>query len=366
MTSPIFAIVLALAATQGPPPQIQLRFDYSGAEAMLEILERDSLNDAAVDSLLAIRPVRDMVRNTIAFSPAMTVEHFRSHIKSFVRTKTTTPVEDRSWQLRHVWNNRGQLRALLEQLKANEDKVVRETVANLGMYAPRTGPLEIVVYFIAGGNSGGGPIGTTGLYANLVQANGDFHGVISNLAHESYHVMQNEAWRRHPRMRLFVDARDSLPVGERLLAATLAEGTANFGEDPTRSTASGPAMQSSRERYMRNATPERVRENFALFDALLFEESSFAIEVVQAEIARTRGNLQAAIEHYRKGVALEDALTYDEPPTWHLPVRQQLGAALLAAGDAAGAEAAFKQDLERHPQNHWALAGLAGVRGKAR
>ena len=91
-----------------------------------------------------------------------------------------------------------------------------------------------------------------------------------------------------------------------------------------------------------------------------------AMEVVQAEIARTRGNLQAAIEHYRKGVALEDALTYDEPPTWHLPVRQQLGATLLTAGDATGAEAAFKQDLERHPQNHWALAGLAGVRGKAR
>ena len=40
--------------------------------------------------------------------------------------------------------------------------------------------------------------------------------------------------------------------------------------------------------------------------------------------------------------------------------RQQLGAVLLRAGRAAEAERVFRQDLERHPENGWSLAGLAG------
>ena len=82
-------------------------------------------------------------------------------------------------------------------------------------------------------------------------------------------------------------------------------------------------------------------------------------DAVQGEIAAARGQHRVAIAHLRRGVAREDSLTYDEPPPWHIPVRQQLGAVLLAAGRAAEAEAAFRRDLERHPENGWSLHGLA-------
>ncbi len=81
--------------------------------------------------------------------------------------------------------------------------------------------------------------------------------------------------------------------------------------------------------------------------------------VAESEIAAASGNVAGALDLLQRAVAREDALTYDEPPPWHLPVRQQWGALLLRVGRAREAERAFRQDLERHPENGWSLAGLA-------
>ena len=39
-------------------------------------------------------------------------------------------------------------------------------------------------------------------------------------------------------------------------------------------------------------------------------------------------------------------------------MRQNLGAALLAAGRAAEAEAVYREDLRQYPNNGWSLFGL--------
>jgi tetratricopeptide (TPR) repeat protein len=80
---------------------------------------------------------------------------------------------------------------------------------------------------------------------------------------------------------------------------------------------------------------------------------------VEGELAAARSDWTAAVAALRRAVVTEDALTYDEPPPWHLPARQQLGGVLLRAGRPVEAETAFRQDLVRHPENGWSLAGLA-------
>lgn len=77
-----------------------------------------------------------------------------------------------------------------------------------------------------------------------------------------------------------------------------------------------------------------------------------------AEIAAERGDIQEALALLGDAVELEDALTYDEPPPWHTPTRQSLGAALLDAGRAADAERVYREDLARYPANGWSLFGL--------
>ena len=76
------------------------------------------------------------------------------------------------------------------------------------------------------------------------------------------------------------------------------------------------------------------------------------------ESRRPRGDGAAAIEQYRTAVAAEDLLAYDEPPTWYYPVRETLGAALLASGEAAEAEQVFRDDLKYNPRNGRSLFGL--------
>ena len=80
-----------------------------------------------------------------------------------------------------------------------------------------------------------------------------------------------------------------------------------------------------------------------------------------ARLAAAKGDPATAIDLLKEAVLLEDKLAYNEPEDIFFPVRHLLGAALLDAGRASEAEAVLRDDLKRHPQNGWALAGLKAV-----
>lgn len=98
-----------------------------------------------------------------------------------------------------------------------------------------------------------------------------------------------------------------------------------------------------------------LRLEFNTAGALL----GLATEVLAGHLAAAKGDSRGAIDHLREAVRLEDELVYGEPPEWTVPVRQELGTILLAAGAAAEAEQAFREDLDRFPDNGWSLHGLA-------
>jgi tetratricopeptide (TPR) repeat protein len=81
--------------------------------------------------------------------------------------------------------------------------------------------------------------------------------------------------------------------------------------------------------------------------------------VLMGEIEAVNGRHPSAISHFRQAVGLEDGMVYNEPPIWHQPVRHLFGPLLLEAGDAAGAERLYREDLVRFPENGWSLFGLA-------
>jgi tetratricopeptide (TPR) repeat protein len=81
--------------------------------------------------------------------------------------------------------------------------------------------------------------------------------------------------------------------------------------------------------------------------------------VLRGELLVRAGRHEEGIAMLREGVAREDRLRYDEPPDWIQPVRHPLGAALLQAGRFAEAEAVFRADLAKLPDNGWGLYGLS-------
>jgi tetratricopeptide (TPR) repeat protein len=83
-----------------------------------------------------------------------------------------------------------------------------------------------------------------------------------------------------------------------------------------------------------------------------------AEQVLAAAVAEAEGDLLTAEARLRRAVELEDALNYDEPPTWFIPPRQLLGAVLLADDKPAEAENTYREELRIYPGNGWSLLGL--------
>jgi len=84
-----------------------------------------------------------------------------------------------------------------------------------------------------------------------------------------------------------------------------------------------------------------------------------ADEMIAGELAYRRGEYEESFAHLRKAIEREDGLRYDEPWGWMQPVRHALGALLLEQGRVEEAEAVYREDLRRHPENGWSLHGLA-------
>ncbi len=86
--------------------------------------------------------------------------------------------------------------------------------------------------------------------------------------------------------------------------------------------------------------------------------ADIAMHALMGEIAQRGGQLDEAAAHFKAAMAIEDGMLYFEPPTWFYPIRHSLGAVLSRSGHAAEAEAVYRDDLKRFPENGWALFGL--------
>jgi tetratricopeptide (TPR) repeat protein len=84
-----------------------------------------------------------------------------------------------------------------------------------------------------------------------------------------------------------------------------------------------------------------------------------AVLVGKARIAQSQKHDDKAVALLTEAATKEDQLAYDEPSDWFFPVRHLLGLALLRAGRPQDAEQVYQEDLRRHPENGWALYGLA-------
>lgn len=84
-----------------------------------------------------------------------------------------------------------------------------------------------------------------------------------------------------------------------------------------------------------------------------------ATPMLEGELLYREGKVDEAVAKLRDAVAAEDALRYDEPPGWILPVRHSLGATLMQEGRYAEAEEVYRDDLVRLPNNGWSLFGLS-------
>lgn len=107
------------------------------------------------------------------------------------------------------------------------------------------------------------------------------------------------------------------------------------------------------------AASTRVPEDYTIGNNTVRVVLDVARPFARGELEYRRGNHERAFELLREAVRKDDALRYDEPWGWMEPVRHALGALLLEQGRVVEAEAVYREDLRIHPNNGWALHGLA-------
>ena len=85
---------------------------------------------------------------------------------------------------------------------------------------------------------------------------------------------------------------------------------------------------------------------------------SIAAGILEGEMQRMSGNLDGAIESFRRAAETQEGLVYDEPEPLPFSAFHWLGAALLEAKRFEEAEEAYRRELKDHPHNGWSLLGL--------
>src|SRR3989440_3375305 len=86
---------------------------------------------------------------------------------------------------------------------------------------------------------------------------------------------------------------------------------------------------------------------------------SLTTHMLEGEILVAEKNLDAGVAELQTAMKEQDALKYDEPPAWMIPIRHSLGAVLMKMRRFAEAEQVYRDDLARLPDNGWSLFGLA-------
>ncbi len=84
-----------------------------------------------------------------------------------------------------------------------------------------------------------------------------------------------------------------------------------------------------------------------------------AAEILAGVLADKKQNAEDMIAHFQKAVEIQDKMLNKEPPLWYFSTRELLGMALLKLKKIDEAKVVFEEELKRHPQNPWALNGLA-------
>ncbi|MCA9319698.1 MAG: tetratricopeptide repeat protein, partial [Planctomycetes bacterium] len=121
----------------------------------------------------------------------------------------------------------------------------------------------------------------------------------------------------------------------------------------------GRVDEAERERQAFKQAEAAVPETYLLFQNPVSSALRVADKVLAGEIEYRKGNHDRAFALLREAVALDEGLNYDEPWGWMEPARHALGALLTEQGRYVEAIAVYRKNLERYPENGWALHGLA-------
>ncbi len=122
--------------------------------------------------------------------------------------------------------------------------------------------------------------------------------------------------------------------------------------------ATGKANDAAAELAQLDAARAAIPADRTFGAATVAKLAEIASLTLKGEQEIAAGKTDAGLNDLNAAVAVQDALPYEEPPSWYCPVREIYGDELMKAGRVADAEQVYREDLVKYPENGWSLHGL--------
>ncbi len=113
-----------------------------------------------------------------------------------------------------------------------------------------------------------------------------------------------------------------------------------------------------KERELMVASKQKIKPDEEIANNPAVEIINLAEILLDAAVAHAQNNQSEYINQLHKAVDKQDRFDYDEPPPWYVPIRIELGKALMEAKRYQEAEEVFKKGLSELQRNGRLLFGL--------
>ncbi len=256
-----------------PPRAIQVHFDYTGAERLLDYLERDSAGPDDRAAIIALPAWRVMLehRGRRSITPerlAIYLDHAFRRDPLHQLYKWTNPTG--FWNLAGVAQHAGEYRAVLATLRAGEENIAARVRDRVAQFMPPSATLDARVMFLFSRFADGWAAGPL-LGVDLEHFGDDYEHLLRVITHESVHEAENELGLPLPDLAETIEDRQLLVAMREVYREGLASYVAPVGVTAA-------------------ARPGRLGADFGAFD------STFTALYARHNVLRADTFMQSAVE----------------------------------------------------------------------
>ena len=263
-----FTIILlfALLAFNGIQAQkINISYDYTSAEKLIDILDSNELREKDFDDLIRLHGTKSYLKKLSTFFPDINESTFKQSLEAAAKG---TRLENDPFMFDRILPHIPSIKKLLAEIRNNDKNLAETSTSLLSQYSPETISMDVTVYLVLGIVGGGWTFDDNpdAFYVDLTSIKDDYLGLVFLSTHELYHLAQyrfmSEPIQKESNNVLF------------LLDQMVREGSASYVADFSKISDSGSYLEFSKKEYILNF--RRMKTNFALFETLLLQANNSA------------------------------------------------------------------------------------------
>lgn len=254
----LFLTISALAQ------DVKVTIDFESAKAVIEAFAKSKISNSELDRIAQLEGNRTLIKKAES-----TEIVFKTTLKSVIETGKTTGEDPFDWQT--VRRNLKDVQTLTVRIEREQLQLLADINLLIRNYTPQNLNAEVKARLLVGGGSLGFTIDQdTALNVALQQLGNDFEALKYLLAHELYHSIQaiGDEKRKKTLAKPTVDPPVNIINTYTLAANVYREGTATFVGDFSKIR--NPLAFSREQIAEDEKNQNRMRQNFALFEALVF------------------------------------------------------------------------------------------------